>query len=132
MPAKRGRRWRRKEKEGAASARVAGQQVNSNKHWFSIFRFCQPLIITCGLWLPRQMYQAQTQSNLHVGSSPYPLPLQPPLHPPPPPPRPPTWNNLSMHPELRTPGLREGSHPSPRHWGEEKNECKCVIAVIIL
>lgn len=104
----------KREKEGAAPARVTGQQADSNRHWSSMFRFHHPLMITCGLWLPRQMYQAHTQSNLHVGSSLYhcspssPYSLTP---------LPATPNNLSTHPKLRAPGLRKGSHPSPHLWG---------------
>ena len=44
------------EKKVAATARILGQQMDSNKHWFSIFRFHYPLTITCGLSLPRQAY----------------------------------------------------------------------------
>ena len=44
------------EKKAAAAAGTLGQQMDSNKHWFSIFRFHHPLMITCGLSLPRQAY----------------------------------------------------------------------------
>lgn len=55
MPAEEGEEMEEgEEREVAAAARTSGQQVDSDKHWFSVFRFLQPLMRTCGLSLPRQ------------------------------------------------------------------------------